>query len=687
MTIHLLTTAEVITTVLHKNNKKGGKKKRRGVKRKTMDDEEDDDEEDDDVGVEIEDFEKAENSIHKESKNTRRNAHYKSTVLVIQYYIIYYAYYGYPPKHVGYQYVIQNETANEYLDANPKLKALLYKKNEEVRCKTYTKLKKINKMKVGRQYLPIQHYDTFKQQYTYTREMVELVDKCMPNFIEYIYNMFNIYCIQFIGIQLVIKHKQKINFEKEKKKKRKPITFDSYNNNNNNTEQNFEESLTELPVVTEQMYNDLKDEHPIDEHHPILGQYCKYTISQLKKKLKEPGVLLKFYQAWLFECDQELLLEFLELKILGKFYYATMKQILSFLMWNIIKMVCIQHERHGQHKNLIMLLQQNQYKQVLNQLKLWVKRYKYCIYDVPYQDFTSDIKSHDLKTFKDLARNKQDIYFHMAPTPVALTMKEDTLQTARCIIKFVEYTTETYRKYIFDLLDVIHLGSHHRMDLTNYSWKQRIDLLKNLLYQDKQQLYTISQVVQLNQLPLRHIQFQVFPGSGENNCFYIRTKGLGFGTLFHFTKNKKIRNSNGIIQNKRFRKVTPRDLILNSVHNDANAEKCDIPKKEEVEMMEPPQNDISFMTSSQQQQTTQMIANSIHGFLSNILNSMKNNSTGFISSPPRDIGISVSSTSDPYASPIPSPPAENYGQDYLGALLETNNTLQFNKDFEENVMF
>ncbi len=210
-TIHLLTTAEVITNVLHKSTSNNKLK----ITANELD------------NKKFYDV----SYINEESKTTRRNAHYKSTVLVIFYYLIYFSYYGKPPKHIGYKHIIHNKKARVFMESNPSLLKKLYstrKLKQSLKKLPAKKLMKKNKIKVVTgtkvEYKSIQHHSQFKQ-YTYNYRMSLLIDRAMPDLIAWAYEQFNKNCKKYIMINFAKKTKEKQQDDEEKKNKRKPMRF------------------------------------------------------------------------------------------------------------------------------------------------------------------------------------------------------------------------------------------------------------------------------------------------------------------------------------------------------------------------------------------------------------------------------------------------------------------------------
>ncbi|UVT30830.1 hypothetical protein PvNV_026 [Penaeus vannamei nudivirus] len=577
--VHLLTTAEVITRVLHKNNKSNNKKNRLKRKRRNIDttttdffDEDYDDEDDDNFSFDV--------SISEESRTTRRNAHYKSTVLTVLYYIIYYAYSGTPPDNIGYQYIVQNSKAQSYLNENPKLRDYLYTREEfkKFQKPEVINAKTVNKIKVGDEFLPIQHFNNFKQ-YTYNYNLTLLVDKCMDELISFAYDQFNLYCNRYIAITLVIKYKDKVRYEGVKKAKRQPVTFEDLKRKDEDGDEDEDYEIDEsqndffgeqdlysfqdefLVNAICEMDNQQKSIQKIHKDTPIVGEFLKYNIETLKQKLKKPSVLLKFYQAWLFECDWEKLFTFLERKINTTFYYATMPKLLLYLIWNMIKLVCISPHRNAHNKNLSTLLQQYRYKEVIAQLRKWTNNYKYSIYTLTSQTLKSNIEPQDIKNFKDLARNTKHIYYHMVSYQAILYIKDVSLPKLSLNLKIVEYTTENhFTKTIFDLLSVVNTKTNQSVDFSTTSWHTRLEMLKDI-YTRADQTNLLSSIAEVYLTNMRQIQFDNILGTG--NCsaiyFYIRTCGLGPGTIFYKTRNRKLRHAN-YNASRRFRKVKVEDL-------------------------------------------------------------------------------------------------------------------------------
>ncbi|UBZ25619.1 hypothetical protein QKT26_gp29 [Carcinus maenas nudivirus] len=664
-TIHLRTTAEVITNVLHKNNNNAKKLKR---KLEESDDEESPKrikttDEEDDVN-----FLTFDSQVHEESKTTRRNAHYKSTVYVIMYYLIYYSYFGKAPKYVGYRHIIQNKNnkARQFLENNPDLLKLLY---TEKQLKKYSKVSrryKFNKIEVKTpnddiEYRPIQHPNTFKQ-YTYNYKLANVFDGAMPDLIKFGYKNFNDNCKKFIAINLVIKHKEKIKYENEKRKKKKPVRF------------TLNDTTSVLDDDCDSNEDIIKKEYM--EDNPLVNQYKHLTIEELKLKLKEPSVLLKFYQAFLLECDWEMLFQYLSDLLSEGSCHATMTKLLIYLVWNVTKIVCIANEREGQNRNLDILLKQYKYREVISQLQIWANKYKYSMYDLPQQQLSMNTKAFDLKTFKELARNTKHMYFHITSNPVKLENNEVEFPNICTLIKYIDYAVDGCNKVIFDLVQITKTDTNTKIDLSKSSWKDRLDMLERIYIQAGRK----ENIAKITETNIRVIQFDKLP-CGSSVCHYLKTGGVGIGTLFFSASNRRQRQSTNM-PNKRFKKTTLDDLKerilgVNSI----------IP----VEQPYASQSPFYVTDYNQFQQQTQSIQSYQQLFppLSSIINDLitggilhiNNQQNTNTTTQQQDTTIPTSQTPSPCQSPT-----HDLSLSYLGSLQSLNNNaeLQFTEFKEED---
>lgn len=628
--IHLLTTAQIITNVLHKNV---------------------------DVSQNDDDFCSVDECLNEESKTTRRNAHYKSTVLVMLYYIIYFSYCGSPPKHIGYNHVIQNLKKAKYW----KLKKMMI---EKLHCKDRTyNMKKVNKIKVGNyDYRPIQHYNSFKQ-YTYNFNMVTVIDMSMLSLIKFGYDNFNKYCREFIAINLVIKQKEKIKVDLQKKKKKKPMRY--------NNEETFEDNIFLEEVVLAAKNSSL-------EKSPLVKKYMRYSIEQLKEKLKEPSVLLKFYQAFLFECDWELLFEYLFNLLNEGFCYATMMKLLIYLICNVTKIVCIPNEREGQTRNLDIQLKQYRFKEVIRQLQIWSHKYKYSIYNLPQQDINTNIKVFDIKQFKEMARDTRKMYFFNADYALKLEIEE--LEFDSICLKVITFTTtNNCEKKIFDVIRITMLNTHTKVDLSSSSWLERLNKLNEIFAS----LNKKHEVITVGEISKRNIQYNNL-NEIQYMCYYIRTCGLGVGTLFFCpsqTNNKKIRCNN--MPNKRFRKLTVDDLETRMLNS--NIDNTDATSTSYINL-----NDVTAMHDTAH--SPMMQSEPLCHMITQILTQMSNNTSGLNllkcidensnRSSGNNVIVAKSNSNDLMTSPIPSP-KENLNISFLGDLV-LNNDLQFTQFKKED---
>lgn len=617
---------------------------------------------------------------------------------------MYYTYYNKAPKYVGYQYIIQNSKAKQYFQENPQVLKEFYTKEELAACENYRHTNRINKIHKRGEYLPIQHYNAFRQ-YTYTYNLALLVDNSMPKLIEFAYNQFNKYCIKYIAITLVIKHKEKIKYEQMKRKKKKPVYPDNAPESRGSTHENPTKSkndkIKEEPLsqddsaymnddqeMIDMVYDQLESQK-IDENHPLVGNYLKYDIEELKMKLKEPSVLLKFYQAWLFECDWEQLFDFLEKQLATEFYYAAMMKLLLYLIWNVVKLTCISPQKNSHNKNLSTMLQNYMYNDVIDQLKTWTRMYKYSEYELAGQDINSNIRAHDLKSFKDLARNTSDIYMHLISNPVSFTIKEMEFDNIGIIIKIVEYTNDNFNKHTFDLLSVTHTYNNYKFDLSKTSWKLRLEKLKEIFIAAGQP-NLITSIITVHPIEIRKIQFDNLPCSGTTVCHYIRTSGQGSGTLFYRTKNRRVRNGNSYNQpSKRFRKITIQDLILKK-----------IPKNVNIEMPESQAQETKFNPLATNSLSSVVPHKTFIDYIMERLTTLNSSASYPLISTNQDPGRGTFSppllppliqqsasqldhNQSPLTSPIPSPD-HNISEEYIGSILRANGGnlafAEFNKD-------
>ncbi|UVX94896.1 hypothetical protein CsNV_036 [Callinectes sapidus nudivirus] len=631
MKLHLISTAEVITNVLHKNNNQNGKKRKF-----------------DEFMDFSDDFLNFDSQIHEESKTTRRNAHYKSTVLVVFYYIIYLSYYGKPPKHIGYDHIIQNNQAKQYLEAHKDLMDSLYPPKKRRKCENIKNKHKINRIKVENnngsiEYKPIQHHSNFKQ-YTYDYKLAQVCDGAMEHFIKFAYENFNKNCKKFIAINLVIKHKEKLKWDQEKRNKKKPVRHPNANHE-------FEESED---FVTKE--NERKESL---ETNDKVREYINLSIPELKAKLKEPSVLLKFYQAFLFECDWELLFIHLKKVLTTAYNYATMTKLLIYLIWNVTKVVCVANEREGQNRNLDIMLKRCEYREVINQLQMWTNNYKYSMYHLPEHKPICNIntKAYELRCFKELARNTKEIYVHITSVPVKLEVGEMDFPQIHTSIKYIEYTLDGCNRVIFDLIESKNTETNTKYNLDTSSWKERLDKLREIFLMVGRKEY-IAPIVQTTK---RIIQFDALP-CGKSVCHYIRTSGLGGGTLFFSANNKKIRCTN--MPNKRFRKITIDDLEDRKLDTNMDS---DIEEPNPVHKIE---SDSMRFTQKQCQELLKPISNLICDIFLQSSNSITQQKQESLQSSPA------------------SSPTHELNLDYLGNLQITNGNanLKFAEFKEDDVI-
>ncbi|UHB41765.1 hypothetical protein MrNuV_ORF042 [Macrobrachium rosenbergii nudivirus] len=630
--IHLLIRAEVITHILHKPKKSNNNQEVQNPY--TIEDDEDD------------------NllSIQKESKTTRRNAHYKSTVLVILYYLTYYAYHGKPPRNIGYTNIITNDRVEHYFNRHPEERAILCSDRLLEKYKKIKNKAKFNKILIvknkGLEYKPIQSH-TQPNQYTYTYNLITVMDGIMPDIIEFAYKNFNKYCREYILINLAIKYKIKEELIKMKNEQKKPIYTKkraiSDDEDDDDEEANDKNSL-ENEEHEEMIISFLKDENKT-ENEKDLAKYLPFTVSELKMKLKEPSVLMKFCQALLFECDWIILFSFLKKQLEEGFCYGTMMKLLIYLIWNVTKVVCPPHEREAQNKNLDRLLKNLKYDKVVHQLQIWTYNYKYSIYPLTFQDSDCDITVQEMKNFNELARNTQTIHYTLIKSPMVLKIEDVNFQSINKKVKLIMCTVDGSNETVFDMIELS--INKNQCDLSQCSWKDRLDKFKSIMHEAKKKY----KFVLLNEGNHRLIQFDKLP-CGSQVCKYVRTTGLGFGTLF-FKGYLKFRGLNANMPNKRFKKTTLSDLnkiqISHTIEFDPKTVNQPITQAPSLSDNLTPPNELMNLVASQ------------------FLNILQNQQQQALLSP------QYIKEEDPYLSPIPSP-NYNHSEEYLGGVYKKSNT-------------
>lgn len=454
-------------------------------------------------------------NIDNESKRTRRNSQYKTSALCMLYYIIHSIYYEKEPDYISFS--IDSDT-------KPKKRKLSNKhKTENEKRET------------------IQHYNTFDN-VTYNYDMVRIIDMSMEKLVDFGINEFVKYARTFMLITLTIKRKLR---NKKKSHKKKPETFNEDKSEDCTDSSDEDDDEDDSSEIFSEFAN---------QSNQFLKEYNHYKIKDLKDLIKEPSVLMKFYQAWLLECDWEILLNNITNRMRNGYARGPTTKLLQYIINIMSKTLFAQHIRNLKMEKLENLLKCNQYNLAIQRLTDLAKNYKYSKYTI--EDYTTqdDIQLYDVKMFNKFARNTENIYYHMSTNLLKLTLAthESKMRGIDISYTVIEYV-HNHTKYLFDLINTSTISKEK---LSEYSWKTRLDILREI---PKASDHCIISIYPIS---IREIQFKKYP-VGVNVHYYIRTNGLGIGTLFHnpsscTAKNRTISQS----QSKRFKRIQEEDLLI-----------------------------------------------------------------------------------------------------------------------------
>lgn len=447
--------------------------------------------------------------IDKESKNIRRNSQYKTAAVLLIYYVIYSAYHGTPPTNVNFE-------------------ACRNKGDENV--------------------LPIQHFNKFKN-YTYTYEMVLVVDAGMLHMVRFGITEFYHYCGTFLAINLAIKKKEKqISY-----KKRKKI-------NAANCHEDDDDVTPSTSGVFDFEDLDFADgivKEDLETTDTVVDEYVAYSIPELKEMSKEPNVLMKFYQAWLLECDWEVLLLEIRNCLTTRYPHAQMIKLLLYIISIIGKTVHTTHTKQIHMEKLDSLLKENAHIQVVDRLLAWTRTYKYSEFSISDYQAKDDKHFHDTKNFQLYRRNTRNIFCFTSEQQLNLkfgTYECNSYNGINTSYTVLEYVLKQ-QKFLFDL---IYITNTSKNDLNKMTWPERLNLLRQVS-QFKDHI-----VINVRPISFRQIQYDKYPW-GTAVYYYIRTGGLGVGTLFlkHSKTNTKSRICN-LSAIRRHRRTIAADLKMTS---------------------------------------------------------------------------------------------------------------------------
>lgn len=528
-------------------------------------------------------------TLEEESKRTRRNSQYKTSAIYMIYYLIYSVYYKKKPENVNF--VLSNKTAN----------IIHYETPEGVK-------------KSG----PIQHYNSFKN-YTYTYQMVQVVDANMSKFINFGIDEFFKYCGQFLAISLVIKRQEK----KTSTRKRQSNNFESYNKKRKTTNTTSVSTSYEFDSIDMS-----EDEYDLETSHTevieLMAPYINMSILNLREEAKRPSVLMKFYQAWLMECDWELVFKILGERIRNnQCPTAQLRRLLQYTISVICKHITAPSQRALYIEKLVKMLKNQRQQGIVTELCNRAMKFKYSQYDVPTvenSEHSDDTHVYDIKTFQMFARYTHVMHYHFTPVPINLEdcSSQRTVNGITRSIKILKYVLMN-KHYLFDVIQTTGIDDDR---LRHMSWMERLSLAQKPFLQGEPEY----NVIRLLPITYRQIQFENFP-CGPNVYAYLRTGGLGIGTIFQRLKipskdsygktNIRLRNNTRHQTARRFTRVTVEDLLV-SPNNEIKATE---PKEEAVappmeanynlyNSMIPPQVPYyNLLRAAIQQQQTESFAN------------------------------------------------------------------------------
>lgn len=471
-----------------------------------------------------------------ESKNTRRNSQYKTSAIYMIYYIIYSVYHNKKPKNVNFK--LSDKKAN-----------IIHYETPE------------GKKKSG----PIQHYDAFKN-YTYTSQMVKFIDANMKSLIDFGIDEFFKHCGSFLSISLAIKKQ----YKKINNKKRIVKNTETYNKkrklSTGDEQVSYSEYIDEISDEEFEIFNVSEDSIN------MLTPYLNKSIEELKEESRIPSVLMKFYQSWLMECDWECLFATLRARIKAKTCPpAQLRRLLQYSISVVCKHIATSAERELYIENFIRMLKSHKQEDVVDELLDRSIKFKYSQYPVPIMSSSNssdDIHAYDIKTFQHFARFTNNIAYHMTPQPINLEVSiiQRNFNGVSHPMKIIQYVHQN-KHYLFDVIQATGISDE---ELAKTPWLARLNRIHMI-----PPLHGESNYINIKLLPItyRDIQFEHIP-SGPNVYVYIRTGGLGIGTLFQRMRiynkesnskvNYRFRSNNPSHTTRRFQRVSINDLVVSN---------------------------------------------------------------------------------------------------------------------------
>lgn len=243
----------------------------------------------------------------------------------------------------------------------------------------------------------------------------------------------------------------------------------------------------------------------------------------IKNKSKKPNVLTKLYCAILLELDYEILFTVLLEKLNSTYSRYQMNKFLQSATDFLVNLHFPDNQKKLNAKQLQDLLKEQKLICVTKRLLMYGLNLKYSRFTIVENSQDDDISLLDLKKFNSLKRNTQ--HMHVLVSKVSLNLKIENCKVSGGSLTLVTFNSSLQgcKTIIFDALAI---PNFTRYDLMRMSWSERLDQI--LLFSGELGIGTIA----VQPISMECLQFDLFPTSNADTYYYIRTTGLGYGTLF-----------------------------------------------------------------------------------------------------------------------------------------------------------
>lgn len=267
------------------------------------------------------------------------------------------------------------------------------------------------------------------------------------------------------------------------------------------------------------------------------------TSAVLEENMRNYKIEVKFLGAILLELDMEMVM-YKVIKDLSVAYYPLpTKSLLKLVAERLGKICCNSVEFLSELAKIDSDIKEAKYESVAKQLHVWAVYVKYRRLKEDNQITLP--KPKDLADFKIYSKNINAIHGYLSRHP--LTLNFETKDTSYGCLQYITFTQNSQIK-IFDAITM------PNKILKTMSWGDRLETFKSFIGK-----YNIGDfnVIKVEEVPYINIQFSTLNRGAE--YLYIRTAGIGDGTLFVHSLNKKRAGNSSHI---RYPKITTEDLKM-----------------------------------------------------------------------------------------------------------------------------